>query len=118
MDSPPKNIMKIAVIVPHRPFFGNILTQLPLFQALRTLYPKAHITIWSKTAMSQLIVDNGVADQLIIYKKLGLISLLKIFRKESYQEVYNINPGSEKMHLISLFSGALKKSGNKPCAWL
>jgi len=117
MDSPPKNIMKIAVIVPHRPFFGNILTQLPLFQALRTLYPKAHITVWSKTAMSQLIIDNGAADQLILYKKLNFFSLLKKFRKEAYQHIYNINPGSEKMHMISLFSRALKKNGISSSKW-
>jgi len=106
-----QDIKKIAVIVPHRPFFGNILTQLPLFQGLRELYPDAHICVWSKTTASQLIIDNHFADELVIYKKMNLLSLFRSLKSESYQQLYNIYSGSEKMHILSYLSGIPERYG-------
>lgn len=111
MDKPMLDKIKIAVIVPHRPFFGNILTQLPLFQGLRELYPNAHICVWSKTSNSQLIVDNHLADELIVYKKWSLFSLFSAFKKEKYQQVYNIYSGSEKMHLLGYLAQVPERYG-------
>jgi len=69
--------MKIAVIVPHRPFFGNISTQFPLFKAIRDKFPNAQIDVWSKTERNQLITSSSLTDQVIIYKKLTVLAFIK-----------------------------------------
>lgn len=110
--------MKIAVMVPHRPHFGNIITQLPLFCALKERYPQAEITIFSKVNNHQLLLDTGAADKLIVYKKLSIWALIKKLRTENFDQIYNIYAGSEKVHLATALSKAKLKAGFSDRKWL
>lgn len=110
--------MKIAVMVPHRPHFGNIITQLPLFCSLRERYPDAEITIFSKVKNHQLLIDTGVADKLTIYKKYSLFKLTRALRQQQFDQIYNIYAGSEKVHLATALSKAKTKIGFSDRKWL
>ena len=109
--------MRIAVVVPHRPFFGNILTQFPLFKAIQTKYPEAKIDVWSKTEKSVLIIDSHFAHRLIDYKNLNFFSFAKQMRAEKYEQIYNINSGSEKVHIAQLFSGCKSRFALSGKVW-
>lgn len=103
--------MKIAVFAPHRAQFGNITTQLPLFCALREEYPHATIVVFSKSSNSQILVDSGAADELILYKRFGLFKLISILRNGNFEQVYNSYSGSERVHFSIMFSGIKQKYG-------
>ncbi len=103
--------MKIAVFTPHRPQFGNITTQLPLFCALRKEYPEAHIIVFSKSKNSQILVDSGAADELVVYKEFSLFQLIDVLRKGKFSQIYNSYSGSEKVHFSILLSGVKEKYG-------
>lgn len=110
--------MKIAVIAPNRPHFGNIMTQLPLLCGLKKIYPDAEITIWSKTPSHKLLLNCKAADKVVLYKDYSLIRLTSELRKERYDQIYNIYSGSEKVHLATALSGARKRFGFSDHKWL
>ncbi|KKD00103.1 glycosyltransferase family 9 protein [Photobacterium halotolerans] len=101
--------MKICIFTPHRPHFGNILTQLSFCCALRQQHPHAVISIYSKTDNSKLITECGAADELVVYNKTGFLKLVKQLRQRQFDTIYNLYPGSEKTHLAVCLSGAKEK---------
>jgi ADP-heptose:LPS heptosyltransferase len=104
--------MKIAVITPSRPHFGNTLTQLPFLSALKKQYGECEITLWTKFDTSKILLVNNGADHVINYHKWSSVKLLKRFNAEHYDVVYNLRSGSGRVHLlIGLFSNAKVKYG-------
>ncbi len=109
--------MKIAVIAPNRPHFGNIMCQLPLLCGLKESYPNAEITVWSKTTSHTLLLDCKAADKVVFYKDYSALKLILQMRKEQYDQIYNIYSGSEKMHFVTALSNAKKKVGFSDHRW-
>ncbi|SDH77212.1 ADP-heptose:LPS heptosyltransferase [Vibrio xiamenensis] len=90
--------MNIAVFVPSRPHFGNILTQLPFLCGLKQVHPDAKITIWTKFDTSRVLIGADAADELINYKNFGFLRLLTSLNQKKYDAIYNLYPGSDKVH--------------------
>jgi len=109
---------KIAIIAPNRHHFGNIMTQLPLFCALRKKYPDAEITVWTKLETHQFLIKCKAVDKVEVFKGNSLLKLIFRLRKEKYDELFNIYSGSEKAHIASAFSGAIKKLGFSNNKWM
>jgi ADP-heptose:LPS heptosyltransferase len=108
--------MKIAVFVPSRPHFGNILTQLPFLCALKEEYPNATIDIWSKFQQSKLLLTVNAADSLINYKKFSFIKLISELNAQQYDVAYNLYSGSDKVHIaigLSKIKETFGHSNNK-----
>lgn len=90
--------MKIAVFVPSRPHFGNILTQLPFLCALQKEYPNAEIEIWSKFKQSKVLLTVNLSNTLINYNTFGFFRLVNEIKKRQYDVIYNLYSGSDKVH--------------------
>ncbi|MGF1903809.1 glycosyltransferase family 9 protein [Aliivibrio salmonicida] len=91
--------MKIAVFVPSRPHFGNILTQLPFFCALKAEYPNAKIEVWSKFEQSKVLHAVDTVTSIINYKKFSFFRLVNELKSHKYDAVYNLYSGSDKVHI-------------------
>ncbi|MGF1901231.1 glycosyltransferase family 9 protein [Aliivibrio sifiae] len=104
--------MKIAVFVPSRPHFGNILTQLPFFCALKAEYPEAKIEVWSKFEQSKLLLAVDAVTSIINYKKFSFIHLVKELKKQKYDVVYNLYSGSDKVHAAIKFANVRQSFGH------
>ena len=104
--------MKIAVFVPSRPHFGNILTQLPFLCALKEEYPNATIDVWSKFEQSKLLLTVNAADALINYKKFSFITLINELNAQQYDIAYNLYSGSDKVHIAIGLSKIKKTFGH------
>jgi ADP-heptose:LPS heptosyltransferase len=91
--------MKVAIFVPNRHQFGNILTQIPMLCAIKKEYPNAEIDIWSKVKQSSILTEVINVNELIIYKKYNLIRLIKELNTKNYDAIYNLYAGSDKVHL-------------------
>lgn len=50
----------------NRNFFGAQIVHIPLLKELKSRYPEATITLFSKTPLSQILLDLKVADNLIL----------------------------------------------------
>ncbi len=100
---------KIAVFVPHRAQFGNITTQLPLFCALKTRFPKSEITVFTKSNNSDLFLNCSLVNKVVNYKKWSTVKLVIEFNKCHFDSVFNIYSGSERIHLICMFSNVKNK---------
>ena len=109
--------MKIAVFVPHRDFFGNIITQSPFFVALREKYPNARIDIWSKVSQSNYLVSDEMADDVILYNKFNFIKMLRKINGSSYDMAFNLYPGSERVHLILKLSNIKETYSHSSKKW-
>ena len=72
----------VAVFVPHRAQFGNITTQIPLLCAIRKEIGDANITIYTKAKSSQLLVCNGLADNVINYKGWNILKIVTSINSE------------------------------------
>ncbi|PKG38101.1 glycosyltransferase family 9 protein [Psychromonas sp. Urea-02u-13] len=90
--------MKIAVFIPSRPHFGNILTQLPFLCALQKEYPNAEIEIWSKFEQSKVLLTVDISKTLINYKKFSFFQLVNALNERKYDVIYNLYSGSDKVH--------------------
>ncbi|MCP4323536.1 MAG: glycosyltransferase family 9 protein [Psychromonas sp.] len=90
--------MKVAVFVPSRPHFGNILTQLPFLCALQKEYPNADIEIWSKFEQSKVLLSVNISKTVINYKKFSLFRLVNALNAKKYDAIYNLYSGSDKVH--------------------
>lgn len=104
--------MKIAVFVPSRPHFGNILTQFPFFCALKDKYPNANVTVWTKHDESQLLIKNQLVEKVVNYKKESTLKLISRVRRQGYDMVYNLYSRSDRVHLAVGLSGAKYKYGH------
>ncbi|MDA9557612.1 hypothetical protein N9R79_08955 [Vibrio sp.] len=103
--------MKIAIFVPHRNFFGNVLTQIPFVQAVRQRHPESHITLWTKCPLTQVLHSVGLTQAVIQYGDMRPLELLRAVNVEQYDVVYNIYKGSDKVHFVIGLSNAKKKYG-------
>ncbi|WP_315981063.1 hypothetical protein [Aliamphritea spongicola] len=99
----------VAVFVPNREQFGNITTQIPMLYAIRKQYPDAHITVYTRSGNSRVLVDAGVADALINYQHWHFMKVLRSLRNGSFDTVFNVYSGSERIHLAVLASGIKRK---------
>ena len=88
----------VAVFVPHRAQFGNITTQIPLLCAIRKEIKDANITIYTKAKNSQLLVCNGLADNIINYKGWSILKIVSSINSNKFDKVFNIYSGSERVH--------------------
>lgn len=57
---------KIAVFMQNRDFFGAQIVHIPLLKKLRQKYPQARITLFSKSPISRILIELGLADTLVI----------------------------------------------------
>lgn len=93
--------MKIAVIIPHKPFFGALLVQMPLYQHLRANYPDAHICLWAAFSSANIFKAHGLADEVRIYnkkKKLNPLSDINSYEPDILIDLWYL---SERMTLMS-----------------
>ncbi|MUK26547.1 glycosyltransferase family 9 protein [Aliivibrio fischeri] len=104
--------MKIAVFVPSRPHFGNILTQLPFFCALKTEYPNAKIEVWSKFEQSKILLTVDTISSVINYKKFSFFHLVNELKASKYDAVYNLYSGSDKVHAAIKLSNIKQSFGH------
>ena len=95
---------KIAVFVPRRAQFGNITTQIPMLYAVKKQYPHAHITVYTKCGNSQVLVNAGVADDLINYSGWSFFKVTHSLNCGGFDTVFNVYSGSERIHLAVLVS--------------
>ncbi|MDV6253311.1 glycosyltransferase family 9 protein [Vibrio sp. EA2] len=94
----------VAVFVPHRAQFGNITTQIPLLCAIRKEIKDANITIYTKAKSSQLLVCNGLADNVINYKGWNILKIVSSINANRFDKVFNIYSGSERVHAALLLA--------------
>ncbi|WP_271271600.1 glycosyltransferase family 9 protein [Aliamphritea hakodatensis] len=94
----------VAVFVPNRDQFGNITTQIPMLYALQKQHPEVYITVYTRSGNSQVLVDAGVADDLINYQGWNFLKVLKSLNRGGYDAVFNVYSGSERIHLAVLAS--------------
>ena len=99
----------VAVFVPNRDQFGNITTQIPMLYAIQKRYPDVYITVYTRSGNSQLLVDAGVADDLINYQGWRFMQVLRSLNRGGYDAVFNVYSGSERIHLAVLASGIAAK---------
>ncbi len=99
----------VAVFVPHRAQFGNITTQIPLLCAIRKEIEDAKITIYTKTKSSELLVCNGLADNVINYKGWNILKIVASINSNKFDKVFNIYSGSERVHAALLLAKAKEK---------
>lgn len=90
--------MRVAVFVPSRPHFGNILTQLPFLCAIQKEYPDAEIELWSKFEQSKVLLSVNISKTLINYKKFSFYRLINELNKKRYDIIYNLYSGSDRVH--------------------
>ena len=89
---------KIVIFMQNRNFFGAQIVHIPFLKLLRKKFPESKITLFSKVSMSQLLVDLGFADELIIEKS----------KKNTLQKYIDIKPDiSINLRKQSLFINAL-----------
>ncbi len=100
---------KVAVFVPNRDQFGNITTQIPMLYAIKKQHPAAHITLYSKSDNSQLLVNAGVADALINYQRWSFFTVLRSLNEANFDTVFNVYSGSERIHCAVLASRIKRK---------
>ncbi|MGR5340811.1 glycosyltransferase family 9 protein [Vibrio astriarenae] len=100
---------KVAVFVPHRAQFGNITTQIPMLYALKKQHPSVQITVYTKSNNSALLVNAGVADEVVNYKKWGIRKLVSNLNKGKYDTAFNVYSGSERVHFSVLLSNIKNK---------
>lgn len=89
----------IAVFVPSRRHFGNVMTQIPFLTCLKTVYPDAKVSIWTKVENSKHFASLGVVDEFVNYKSFNLPKIVSQLNKHNYTHIYNLYSGSEKVHL-------------------
>lgn len=99
----------VAVFVPHRAQFGNITTQIPLLCAIRKEIGDANITIYTKAKSSQLLVCNGLADNVINYKGWNILKIVTNINSNKFDKVFNIYSGSERVHAALLLAKTKEK---------
>nr|WP_319553532.1 glycosyltransferase family 9 protein [uncultured Vibrio sp.] len=99
----------VAVFVPHRAQFGNITTQIPLLCAIRKEIGDANITIYTKAKSSQLLVCNGLADNVINYKGWNILKIVTSINSNKFDKVFNIYSGSERVHAALLLAKTKEK---------
>ncbi|UYI47281.1 lipopolysaccharide heptosyltransferase family protein [Vibrio natriegens] len=99
----------VAVFVPHRAQFGNITTQIPLLCAIRKEIEDANITIYTKAKSSQLLVCNGLADNIINYKGWNILKIVSSINSNKFDKVFNIYSGSERVHTALLLTKTKEK---------
>jgi ADP-heptose:LPS heptosyltransferase len=89
----------IAVFVPSRRHFGNVMTQIPFLTCLKKVYPDAKVSVWTKVENSKHFASLGVVDEFVNYKSFNLFQIVSHLNKKNYTHIYNLYSGSEKVHL-------------------
>jgi ADP-heptose:LPS heptosyltransferase len=107
-------INRIVVFAPNKPFFGANILQLPFFQHLRHNFTNAEIIIWSPVKASSMMLNNGLADKLYIYKNWKDYFKITVFLWRYKPDiVFNLRWHSEGLNFITALSGANLRVGFK-----
>ncbi|KHD23439.1 hypothetical protein NM09_18360 [Vibrio caribbeanicus] len=102
----------IAVFVPSRRHFGNVMTQIPFLTSLKTVYPDAKVSIWTKVENSKHFASLGIVDEFVNYKSFNLPKIVSQLNKHNYTHIYNLYSGSEKVHLAMALCKTKKTYGH------
>ncbi len=114
----PLSVQKIAIFAPRKPFFGAILVQFPFFLLLRKIFPNAKIKIWSPVSMNELLLKNGLVDEIELYhKSKSYVRTLRSLRSFSADFLINLRHQSEVTHFLSATSGAKFRIGIVYAKW-
>jgi ADP-heptose:LPS heptosyltransferase len=100
----------VAVFLENRPFFGSILTHVPLLWELRRRRPADRILLFSPFREARLLVELGVADEVRLYRRGGL-GVLRQLRAARPAAVFNLRPASVGIDLAVGLSGAALRAG-------
>jgi lipopolysaccharide heptosyltransferase I len=114
--------MRILIIKPSS--LGDIIHSLPVLVALRKLYPDGYISWLVFDKFSEILSNNGLLNDIIVWKRrstlLELIQLEKKIRSAKYDITIDLQ-GLARTALVALFSGAGKRigvPGMKELSWL
>lgn len=122
MNRSPEKVNKIVVFVPNKKFFGANIVQIPFFQHLRRSFNNARITIWSPETAAGLIVKQGLADEMLIYRGASdYFRILKNIRNPKSDMVFSLRWFSDGINLLTGLSGARLRIGfatSSPITWL
>jgi ADP-heptose:LPS heptosyltransferase len=121
MKISPLSVKRIAVFVPNKKYFGANIVQIPFFQHLRKTFIHARITLWSTEKASGIIVKQGLADEICIYR--GFRDYYRIYRNLHHPAtdiVFNLRWFSDGINLLTGLSGARLRIGfatSSPATW-
>ncbi len=102
-------------------FIGDVILATPLIERLHTDFPQAQIDFLLRKGNEGLLQDHPFLNRLYIWdKKKGkyanLLSFVKIFRKEKYDHVINLQRFFST-GLLTVFSGAKHRIGFTKNPW-
>ena len=114
-----KNIKKILVIKLRQ--IGDVLLTVPAFRALRENFPQAHIAALVNSGTEEMLADNPLIDEVIIYnrdiKKLNLwqrgrreIAFVRALRQQRFDLVIDLSSG-DRAAITGFLSGARYRIG-------
>ena len=107
-------VNRIGIIIPKRPHFGAMIIQIPLFLHLREMYPRARIKVWSPIEDCSFFLDQGLADEIYVYKNRKGLTFIRAVRGFHADLLINLGLHSEREHVATLLSGAAIKLGFEP----
>lgn len=90
----------IVVFNPNKRYLGALFVQIPFFHHVRHYYPEARITLFSRNKESKLLLDLGLADELILYANSR--SILRIWGQIWHLRPnlgFNLKPNSDLINL-------------------
>lgn len=116
---PFENIKKILVIKLRQ--IGDVLLTVPAFRALREHFPQAHIAALVNSGTEEILADNPLIDEVIIYnrgiKKLNLwqrrrreIAFVRALRQQRFDLVIDLSSG-DRAAITGFLSGARYRIG-------
>lgn len=121
MQTNNKPITKILAVRNDR--FGEFLLNIPAFNALKKMYPKAKLTVVLSQATKELVAFIPSIDETIIWEHKKhttkeILSFSKKLRKEKFDLCVILNPTKE-FHIISFLSKIPVRIGySKKCGFL
>lgn len=96
-------MQKIVVFMHNRNFFGAQIVHIPLLKKLKEKYPDSHITLFSKSQISHILIELGVADTLITETK-KIKTLLEYIKQNAFLSINLRKNSFFTSFIISLFN--------------
>ncbi|MFN5415809.1 MAG: glycosyltransferase family 9 protein [Flavobacteriia bacterium] len=96
-------------------FIGDVILATPVVSELKRIYPNAQIDVLVRKGNESLLANNPKISSVFTFNKKegkfnSMMSLIKLFRKNKYDEVINLHRFASS-GLIAVFSGAKLKVG-------